>query len=134
MFLTSQHWSSTGNVQQEWRYYLGREVRSATTLLHLSPPLKSALLGFPLIGNLLDIPPFHSWLKFKAWADIYGDIYALNLAGRLHVVISNERIANELLRERGNIYSSREQLPMAAELLSDNLRPLLLPYNGASLR
>lgn len=25
--------------------------------------------GKPLIGNLLDIPPSHSWLKFKEWAD-----------------------------------------------------------------
>lgn len=33
------------------------------------------------------------------------------------------------MRERGNIYSSREQLPMAVQLLSDNLRPLFLPYS-----
>ena len=32
------------------------------------------------------------------------------------------------MRERGSIYSSREQLAMAAQLLSDNLRPLFLPH------
>lgn len=32
------------------------------------------------------------------------------------------------MRERGNIYSDRDHPPMAAELLSDNLRPLFLPY------
>lgn len=86
--------------------------------------------GIPLFGNLFQIPPHHSWLKFKEWADQYGSIYQLNIAGRKHVVLSTEKIANELLRERGSIYSSREQLAFASELLSNNLRPLLLPYNG----
>ncbi|KAK5445352.1 hypothetical protein LTS15_010133 [Exophiala xenobiotica] len=84
--------------------------------------------GKPLVGNLLDIPPQHSWLKFKSWADQYGPIFRLNIFGRNHVVVSTEKIANDLLRERGNLYSSREQLPMAARLMSRNLRPLLLPY------
>ena len=81
-----------------------------------------------MIGNLLDIPAKHSWLKFKEWADQYGPIYRLNVMGRNVVVVSTEKIANDLLRERGNLYSSREQLPMAAKLMSRDLRPLLLPY------
>jgi cytochrome P450 len=32
------------------------------------------------------------------------------------------------MRERGNLYSDRDHPPMAVDLLSDNLRPLLLPY------
>ena len=31
-------------------------------------------LGLPLIDNLLDVPPKHSWLKFKQWADEFGPI------------------------------------------------------------
>ncbi|KAH9892379.1 cytochrome P450 [Xylariomycetidae sp. FL2044] len=85
--------------------------------------------GYPIVGNLLDIPPKHSWLKFKEWADEYGPIYRLKLGSRQHVVLSTEKIANQLLRERGGNYSSREQTVMAAGLLSDNLRPLLLPHN-----
>ena len=54
----------------------------------------------------------------------------MNLAGRENVVVSTEKVANDLLMERGNIYSSREQLPMAAILLSDSKRPTFLPYNG----
>lgn len=88
------------------------------------------LAGYPLIGNLLDIPQQHSWLKFREWADEYGPIYRIRLGRQEHVIISTEKIANELLRERGSYYSSREQTVMAAELLSGNLRPLLLPYNG----
>jgi cytochrome P450 len=49
---------------------------------------------------------------------------------RTHVVVSTEKIANDLMRERGTLYSDREQLPMAAQLLSDNLCPLFLPYDS----
>jgi cytochrome P450 len=84
--------------------------------------------GYPVLGNLLSIPPIHSWLQFYSWAQKYGPLYRLNIAGRENFVVSTEKIANDLLRDRGNNYSSREQLPGAAVLLSDNLRPLLWPY------
>ncbi|KIX03989.1 uncharacterized protein Z518_07542 [Rhinocladiella mackenziei CBS 650.93] len=84
--------------------------------------------GKPLVGNLPDIPSKHSWIKFKSWADQYGPIFRLSIFGRNLVVVSTEKIANDLLRERGNLYSSREQLPMAAKLMSKDLRPLFLPY------
>jgi len=85
--------------------------------------------GIPILGNLTEIPPFHSWLKFKQWSDEYGPLFKLSIAGAPHVVVSTEKIANDLMRERGTLYSDREQLPMAAQLLSDNLRPLFLPYD-----
>ena len=86
--------------------------------------------GKPFVGNLLDIPPKHSWIKFKEWSDIYGPLMRLRIVGKEHYVVSTEKIANDLLRERGTYYSSREQTPAAAQLLSDNLRPVFLPYNG----
>jgi cytochrome P450 len=82
----------------------------------------------PIVRNLLGIPPYHSWLKFKAWADQYGPIFKLNIVGRDHVVVSTEKIANDLMRERSILYSSREQFPMVPQLLSDNLRPLFPPH------
>lgn len=86
--------------------------------------------GVPILGNMLQIPPHHSWLKFKKWADQYGNIIRFTILGRENVVLSTERAANDLLRERGTMYSSREHLVMASDLLSDNLRPLLIGYNG----
>lgn len=87
-------------------------------------------VGLPIFGNMLDIPSKHSWIKFKSWADQYGPIFRLTVFGRNMVIISTETAANDLLRERGTLYSSREQLPMAAKLMSRNLRPLFLPYGG----
>lgn len=96
---------------------------------HTSVYTDVILSGIPILGNLPQVPLTHSWLKFKEWADQYGPLYSLSLAGNRHVVVSTERIANDLLRGRGNIYSSRPYLPMSSELLSHNLRPVLLPYN-----
>ena len=89
--------------------------------------------GVPLLGNLLSIPPRHSWLQFYSWSKEYGPLYRLNIAGRENFIVSSEKVANELLSGRGNIYSSREQLPAAAGLLSGNLRPLFWPY-GETVR
>lgn len=80
--------------------------------------------------NDFQVPSKHSWLQFKAWGDRYGSLFRLNLAGQNHYIISTEKVANDLLRERGSIYSSRAQAPASADLLSHNLRPVLLPYNG----
>src|SRR6266498_3281921 len=46
-----------------------------------------SLPGLPLLGNLLQVPPSHSWLQFKEWADIFGSIYQMNIAGRTHVIV-----------------------------------------------
>lgn len=86
--------------------------------------------GIPILGNMLQIPPHHSWLRFKEWSDQYGHIIRFTILGRENVVLSTERAANDLLRERGTLYSSREHLVMAGDILSDNLRPLLLGYTG----
>jgi len=88
-------------------------------------------LGLPFLGNLLQMPPKHSWLLFKQWADEYGPVFRFTIGTQNNIVVSTEKIANDLLRERGNLYSSREQLVFAAELMSHNLRPLFLPYNGS---
>jgi hypothetical protein len=45
-------------------------------------------------------------------------------------MISTKKVINNLLRERGNFYSSREYLLIALGILSYNIRPLLLPYNS----
>ena len=76
---------------------------------------------------------YHSWLRFKAWTDELGPIVRFRVFGRENIVISSERIANDLLRERGSICSSREHLTMAADYLSGNLRPFLLNYSGVFL-
>ncbi|PVH74478.1 cytochrome P450 [Cadophora sp. DSE1049] len=85
--------------------------------------------SLPILGNLCDIPKSHSWFRFKEWTDHYGPIVRFKIGASEHVIIAEEKIANDLLRERGSHYSSRVFLPMAAEYLSGNMRPLFMPYN-----
>ncbi|KAL2844365.1 cytochrome P450 [Aspergillus pseudoustus] len=87
--------------------------------------------GKPFIGSGGELKKGRGgyfWFKFTDWAKEYGPIYQYKTFGRVNVVLSTEGIANDLLRERGDIFSSREQLPMGSKLLSDNKRALFLPY------
>ncbi len=50
------------------------------------------------------------WKKFKEWADIHGPIYRTSMLGQDFIIISDEKIAEELLVKRGNKYSGRPQI------------------------
>lgn len=65
---------------------------------------------FPVVGRVHDLPRFAMWRKFKEWADIHGPIYQTSMAGQTFVIVSDEKIAEELLVKRGHIYSGRPQI------------------------
>lgn len=50
-------------------------------------------------------------MKFAEWADEYGPIYQVNLAGQNHVWIARDKIAHDLLSKRSAIYSDRPFIP-----------------------
>lgn len=50
------------------------------------------------------------WKKFKEWADIHGPIYQTSMGGQTFIIVSDEKIAEELLIKRGHIYSGRPQI------------------------
>ena len=39
------------------------------------PRLPPGPKGYPIVGNLLDLPPTHAWEKFAAWGKQYGPSY-----------------------------------------------------------
>jgi cytochrome P450 len=82
----------------------------------------------PIVGNLLDLPSRFPWFKYQEWKDTYGPIFRLKLGGGEHYFVSTQKMAEELLRERGNIHSSREAPVAASNLLSDGLRMLFWPH------
>lgn len=55
----------------------------------------------PGLVNLTQLPPYHTWLKFKEWDDVYGPVYKISLACVEHVIISSEKIANDLMPTAG---------------------------------
>ncbi|KAK4097601.1 cytochrome P450 [Parathielavia hyrcaniae] len=67
--------------------------------------------GLPFIGRIHDIPDNATWLKFYEWGQQYGPIYKMEIFGTVHVWISSEQIANDLLSKRASIYSDRPVIP-----------------------
>ncbi|KAI0128275.1 cytochrome P450 [Xylariales sp. AK1849] len=67
--------------------------------------------GLPLIGRVHDVPPEKTWLKFYEWSKEYGPIYQMEMFGSVHVWISSEEIAHDLLSKRAQIYSDRPTIP-----------------------
>lgn len=65
---------------------------------------------FPVVGRVHDLPRFAMWLKLKEWADIYGPIYQTRMLNQPFIIVSDEKIAEELLVKRGHIYSGRPQI------------------------
>ncbi|KAJ7823535.1 cytochrome P450 [Mycena leptocephala] len=69
--------------------------------------------GWPLIGNVLDMPKSHSWKTFALWGEIYGGIMSITLMGQPFVIVNDPVIATELLDKRGSLYADRPSFDMA---------------------
>lgn len=90
-------------------------------------PLPPGPPGYPIIGNILDVPSTFQWIAYHDWSRQYrtlhefdfsfvkiftmsfleSDIVYANMAGTSIVVINSIDAANDLLQKRSTIYSSR---------------------------
>ncbi|KAH8817720.1 cytochrome P450 [Flagelloscypha sp. PMI_526] len=86
-------------------------------LRHLPPGPR----GWPILGNLLDMPKTHPWHKFQEWSKKYGDVCYVNLAGQDIVLLGSHKVASDLLDKRSSIYSGRPRSHVVSELLFDGL-------------
>ncbi|KAI2617225.1 cytochrome P450 [Hypomontagnella submonticulosa] len=90
--------------------YLTRRVRGKQGIPLGSQPLPGPK-SYPLVGRVHDVPAEASWLKFYEWSKEYGPIYQTEMFGTVHVWISSEKIAHDLLSRRAAIYSDRPLIP-----------------------
>lgn len=70
----------------------------------------------PYIGRIHDLPINFMWLKFKEWADQYSGtngFYFTEMLGAKFLVVTDEKIAEELLVKRAKYNSDR---PMVRSL------------------
>ncbi|KAH0578149.1 hypothetical protein H2248_004113 [Termitomyces sp. 'cryptogamus'] len=82
--------------------------------------------GWPVIGNLFDMPKEMTWQTFAQWGKTYGDISSVTVFGQSIIIINSVEVAHKLLNEKGRIYSDRPVLPMGGELIGwKNAIPLL---------
>ncbi|KJA22222.1 hypothetical protein HYPSUDRAFT_202249 [Hypholoma sublateritium FD-334 SS-4] len=81
-------------------------------------PLPPGPKGWPLIGNLLDMPSQSEWITYHKWSKELGtDILYLNVAGTRIIVLDTIEAATDLLEKRSVIYSGRTRLIMCNELM-----------------
>ncbi|KAG2356982.1 cytochrome P450 [Suillus spraguei] len=89
--------------------------------------------GWPLIGNILDMPHIKPWLIFTEWGKKYGHMSHIEVFGQHIVVLNSVKTAMDMLDNKSTIYSDRPILPVGGELIGwKNVMPLL-PY-GDHLR
>ncbi|KAL4253507.1 cytochrome P450 family protein [Abortiporus biennis] len=61
----------------------------------------------PILGNLLDFPSKHVYLKFQEWAKIYGEIYSLKLGSNTAIVLNSPKMIREFLETNSANTSDR---------------------------
>jgi hypothetical protein len=101
--------------------------------------------GWPLIGNILDMPRIKPWVIFTKWGEMYGeclpfrnhasstvfsagDITHIQVMGRHIIVLNSVKTAMEMMDNKSILYSERPVLPMSGELVGWKDSLPFLPY------
>ncbi|KAI0776641.1 cytochrome P450 [Trametes elegans] len=102
-------------------------VRSA--IIHRRrAPLPPGPAGWPLIGNVFDLPPDNHWKTFAKWGEQYGDLMSLTLLGQPMLIINSFKHAYDLLEKRSALYSDRPHLTMAGDIVGWDQILVLVRY------
>ena len=78
-----------------------------------SPLLPPGPVKLPFIGRIHDLPIEFMWLKFMEWAEIYGKeqgYYMTEMLGAKFLIITKEKVAEELLVKKARINSDRPEM------------------------
>ncbi|KAI0771958.1 cytochrome P450 [Trametes elegans] len=89
--------------------------------------------GWPLVGNILDMPSSYPWITFAHWAERWGDIISVTLLGQTMVILNSPQHAIDLLEKKSSIYSSRAPVHVAGDMVGWSRAMILAPY-GDRLR
>ncbi|KAJ7488325.1 cytochrome P450 [Mycena latifolia] len=81
------------------------------------PPLPPGPRGWPLIGNIFDLPTHTAWQSFAQMGTKWGDLVSLTTLGQTIIIVNSLEIAEDLLQSRGGNFSDRPFLQMGGELV-----------------
>ncbi|KAK4108835.1 cytochrome P450 [Canariomyces notabilis] len=86
----------------------------------------------PYLGRIHDLPIQYMWIKFKEWADKYGSggLYRTQMLGTKFLIITDEKIAEDLLVRRAKYNSDRPQVQSLFDSKSSSGSMEYLPLMG----
>ncbi|KAF9445086.1 cytochrome P450 [Macrolepiota fuliginosa MF-IS2] len=94
-----------------------------------SLPLPPGPKGWPVIGNLLDMPTEFEWKTYHEWSKKLGtDILHVSVMGTNIIVLDSPEAVLELMERRSSIYSDRARMPMINELMKWSFNVGFMPY------
>ncbi|KAI0332486.1 cytochrome P450 [Cubamyces sp. BRFM 1775] len=96
-------------------------------------PLPPGPRGWPIIGNVFDVPSAYHWLTFTDWGQRWGDIVSISILGQTTVILNSPTHAIDLLEKKSSIYSSRATVPVAGDMIGWSRAMIMAPY-GHRLR
>jgi hypothetical protein len=98
-------------------------------------PLPPGPKGYPLIGNLFDMPVHKPWVVYDEWRKTYGklfiinhlppqitslyfsgDMIYLNVLGHHFVILGSLEVVTDLFEKRSSNYSDRKHMTMLNDL------------------
>jgi len=80
-------------------------------------PLPPGPKGYPVIGNLFDVPTENIWLVYSTWQKTFGDMIFMTVLGKSVLILSSLQTAADLLEKRSNIYSGRISPPFGGQMV-----------------
>ncbi|KAI6952208.1 hypothetical protein D0867_00203 [Hortaea werneckii] len=84
----------------------------------------------PWVGRVHDLPIEYMWLKFAEWGRQFGPLYRTQMLGDYFIVITDEKVAEDLLVKRGKIYGDRPQIRSLFDAKSTHGSMEYLPLMG----
>ncbi|KAF9228600.1 cytochrome P450 [Gyrodon lividus] len=73
-------------------------------------PFPPGPIPIPFVGSALSINASKPWATYAEWAARYGNIFMIRVLSQDIIVISSEKIAQDLLDRRSGIYSDRPHI------------------------
>ncbi|KAF4616644.1 hypothetical protein D9613_008324 [Agrocybe pediades] len=108
---------------------LWRHSWATSPFSHL--PLPPSRKGYPIIGNLLEIPRQFEWKTFHEWSkELDTDILCVKMLGTTLIVLDTPEVATDLLERRSSKYSGRPRMPMVNELMGWDFNLGLMQYGA----
>lgn len=112
----SQAWAGGAVVLGLAAWYISLHATSAKAK-RVGAVLAPGPKRLPLVGNLFNFPRGGWYEAFTQWADDYGDIIYINLAGVPMIVLNSFEAIHELTDKRMNIHSGRPHPTLVCDMM-----------------